>query len=284
VNNPDFADGLSSSLKAGIRAVPEACAGAIICLGDMPRVSSALIDRLIDGFAPERGAMIVAPARNKQRGNPVLWAQRFFPELLKLEGDMGARKLTNFYDEGLAEIEVERRQRVRRHRHARSARYRTQDRQLEHEPEKHALGCDPRDHAQKGIMRKQRNFLERLRFAETPCFEPRLHELHGALHLAQASASASSGFSSARRARDRRAAAAAACLPAPPRLTTRERRRHQEFRERNPLVLQQAHAPSGRSADGNCMPHRMRLQRPVSEFTLCSSCGAGAEDTRSPPA
>jgi len=106
VNNPDFADGLSSSLKAGIRAVPEACAGAIICLGDMPRVSSALIDRLIDAFAPERGAMIVAPARNKQRGNPVLWAQRFFPELLKLEGDMGARKLTNFYDEGLFEIEI----------------------------------------------------------------------------------------------------------------------------------------------------------------------------------
>jgi molybdenum cofactor cytidylyltransferase len=107
VNNPDFAEGLSSSLKAGIRAVPEESAGAIVCLGDMPQVSSALIDRLIDGFAPERGAVIVAPVRDKQRGNPVLWARRFFPELLKLEGDMGARKLTNFYDEGLLEIEVD---------------------------------------------------------------------------------------------------------------------------------------------------------------------------------
>lgn len=106
VNNPDFAEGLSSSLKAGIRSVPEESAGAIICLGDMPQVTSALIDRLIAGFAPERGAMIVAPVKNKQRGNPVLWARRFFPELLKLEGDMGARKLANFYDEGLLEIEV----------------------------------------------------------------------------------------------------------------------------------------------------------------------------------
>jgi molybdenum cofactor cytidylyltransferase len=106
VNNPDFAEGLSSSLKAGIRAVPEESSGAVICLGDMPHVSSQLIDRLIAAFAPERGAMIVAPVKNKQRGNPVLWARRFFPDLLKLEGDMGARKLANFYDEGLLEIEV----------------------------------------------------------------------------------------------------------------------------------------------------------------------------------
>jgi molybdenum cofactor cytidylyltransferase len=106
-NNPDFADGLSSSLKTGIRAVPEESAGALICLGDMPHVSSTLIDKLIAGFAPERGAMIVAPVKNKQRGNPILWARRFFPELLKLEGDMGARKLANYYDEGLAEVEVD---------------------------------------------------------------------------------------------------------------------------------------------------------------------------------
>lgn len=107
VNNPDFADGLSSSLKAGIRALPEESAGAIICLGDMPQVSAKLIDRMIDAFAPERRAMIVAPVRHKQRGNPVLWARRFFPELLKLEGDIGARKLANFYSEGLLELEVD---------------------------------------------------------------------------------------------------------------------------------------------------------------------------------
>jgi molybdenum cofactor cytidylyltransferase len=107
VNNPDFAEGLSSSLKTGLRAVPDESAGAVICLGDMPQISSALIDKLIDGFAPDRGALIVAPVKNKQRGNPVLWARRFFPELLKLDGDMGARKLANFYDEGLLEIEVD---------------------------------------------------------------------------------------------------------------------------------------------------------------------------------
>lgn len=107
VNNADFADGLSSSLKAGIRALPEETAGAVICLGDMPQVSAKLIDRMIGAFAPESGAMIVAPVRNKQRGNPMLWARRFFPELLALEGDIGARRLANFYAEGLFELEVD---------------------------------------------------------------------------------------------------------------------------------------------------------------------------------
>lgn len=105
-DNPEFAEGLSTSLKTGIRAVPEESSGAVVCLGDMPHVSSALIDRLLAGFAPERGAVIVAPVKDKQRGNPVVWARRFFPELLALEGDMGARKLARFYDEGLLEIEV----------------------------------------------------------------------------------------------------------------------------------------------------------------------------------
>ncbi len=86
--------------------MPEDITGAVICLADMPNVSGTLIDRLIDSFEPERGALIVAPVRNGRRGNPVLWARRFFPELLKLEGDMGARKLTATYAEGVSEIEV----------------------------------------------------------------------------------------------------------------------------------------------------------------------------------
>jgi molybdenum cofactor cytidylyltransferase len=105
-HNGNFAEGLSTSLKAGIQSLPEDISGAVICLGDMPRVSTALIDNLINAFEPERGALIVAPSREGRRGNPVLWARRFFPELLKLEGDIGARKLAASYSEGVAEIEV----------------------------------------------------------------------------------------------------------------------------------------------------------------------------------
>ena len=47
VHNPDFAEGLSTSLKVGIATVPGSADGAIICLGDMPHTSGKLIDRLV---------------------------------------------------------------------------------------------------------------------------------------------------------------------------------------------------------------------------------------------
>jgi molybdenum cofactor cytidylyltransferase len=104
VHNPDFADGLSTSLKTGIAAVPAQADGAVVCLGDMPQVGSALIDRLIAEFEPERGALVVIPTIEGKRGNPVLWARRFFPDLLKVEGDVGARHLISGYAEAVAEV------------------------------------------------------------------------------------------------------------------------------------------------------------------------------------
>jgi len=107
VHNPDFADGLSTSLKAGIKAVPPDADGAIVTLGDMPQVSAKLIDRLIAAFDPERGALVVIPTIDGKRGNPVLWARRFFPDLLAVEGDIGARHLIAGYAEAVAEVAIE---------------------------------------------------------------------------------------------------------------------------------------------------------------------------------
>ena len=104
VHNPDYADGLSTSLKAGIAAVPADADGAIVCLGDMPQVRATLIDRLIAAFDPARAALIVVPTIEGKRGNPVLWSRRFFPELAALEGDVGARHLIATYGEALTEV------------------------------------------------------------------------------------------------------------------------------------------------------------------------------------
>jgi molybdenum cofactor cytidylyltransferase len=106
VENPDFADGLSSSLKTGLASVPETADGAIVCLGDMPGVSAELVDRLIAGFNPVEGRAILAPTRGGRRGNPVLWARRFFGELMSLSGDTGAKHLIGTYGEFLTEIEA----------------------------------------------------------------------------------------------------------------------------------------------------------------------------------
>jgi molybdenum cofactor cytidylyltransferase len=106
VSNPDYATGLASSLKAGIRAIPDECTGALILLGDMPRVAPEHIDRLVDAFvaAPDS---IVVPVHEGRQGNPVLWPRRYFPELLQLGGDAGAKRLTAARRDEVREVAVD---------------------------------------------------------------------------------------------------------------------------------------------------------------------------------
>jgi molybdenum cofactor cytidylyltransferase len=106
VHNPDYAAGLSTSLKVGLAALPPEVDGAIVCLGDMPQVHASLIDRLIAAFDPERGALVVVPSIEGKRGNPVVWSRRFFPELMALDGDVGARHLIGHYPEAVVEVPV----------------------------------------------------------------------------------------------------------------------------------------------------------------------------------
>ncbi len=104
VNNPEFGDGLSTSLRAGLAALPEDIDGAVVMLADMPQVDAALIDRLIAAYDAEKGALIAAPVIDGKRGNPVLWSRRFFPELMALTGDVGARQLIAKYNEAVVEV------------------------------------------------------------------------------------------------------------------------------------------------------------------------------------
>jgi molybdenum cofactor cytidylyltransferase len=105
VANPHYATGLASSLKAGIRAVPAECHGALVLLGDMPDVAVGHLDRLIEAFAATPDAIVV-PLHEGRQGNPVLWPCRYFPELLGLEGDAGAKRLIAAHGEQVREVDV----------------------------------------------------------------------------------------------------------------------------------------------------------------------------------
>lgn len=107
IHNPDHATGMASSLRAGIAAVPETAAGALVVLGDMPLLAPGLLDRLMSAYAPGAGRLIAAPVEGGQRGHPVLWSRRFFPELAALEGDVGARAILAANAELIAEVPVE---------------------------------------------------------------------------------------------------------------------------------------------------------------------------------
>ena len=107
VHNPDFAEGLGTSLRAGIAALSADVDGAIVCLGDMPQIDGALIDRLTAAIDPDKGALIAVPTIDGKRGNPVVWSRRFFPDLMTVEGDVGARHLIGRYPEAIAEVPVQ---------------------------------------------------------------------------------------------------------------------------------------------------------------------------------
>jgi molybdenum cofactor cytidylyltransferase len=73
----------------------------------MPMVGPALIDKLIAAFDPAEERAICVATRGGRRGNPVLWARRFFPEMMAIEGDVGARHLMGVYPELVCEVEAD---------------------------------------------------------------------------------------------------------------------------------------------------------------------------------
>jgi molybdenum cofactor cytidylyltransferase len=103
----DYRDGLSASLRAGLAALPPEIAAALICLGDMPLLRPADIDRLLDAYDPAEGRLIIVPTHAGQRGNPVLWDRSFFPAMTALTGDTGARSLLQQYAEHVTEAEIQ---------------------------------------------------------------------------------------------------------------------------------------------------------------------------------
>ena len=107
VHNPAFADGLSSSLRAGLAAVPSESDAVVVCLGDMPRVASAVIDRLIAAYSPLEGRAICIPTTHGKQGNPVLWDRAFFTEMAALTGDAGAKRLIGQHADRLCEVPVD---------------------------------------------------------------------------------------------------------------------------------------------------------------------------------
>jgi molybdenum cofactor cytidylyltransferase len=106
VHNPEFSSGLASSLRVGLSAIPADAAGALVLLGDMPRIEAQLIDALIDAFLAKERALAAAPTRRGRRGNPILLGRGLFEAAMRLQGDEGARRLIGAL--GAAElVEVE---------------------------------------------------------------------------------------------------------------------------------------------------------------------------------
>jgi molybdenum cofactor cytidylyltransferase len=77
-----------------------------VALGDMPAVEGGLVDKLISGFAPKEGRSIMVPVHQGKRGNPVLFAARFIPEMRDVQGDTGAKQVIGRYADEVSEVDA----------------------------------------------------------------------------------------------------------------------------------------------------------------------------------
>lgn len=101
VLNPAFAEGLSSSVRAAVQALPDDVKAAVFLLGDQPELAPEVIDIILATYR-ETQAPLVQPRYAEGRGNPVLVARSLFPELLAVQGDAGARPLLQRHTEAVA--------------------------------------------------------------------------------------------------------------------------------------------------------------------------------------
>jgi molybdenum cofactor cytidylyltransferase len=94
VENPSAAEGMASSIRAALAALPPEADAVVLAFADMPEVGPDHVDRLIAAFDPEEGRVICrAQTAEGRPGHPVLFGRRFFETLAALDGDRGAREV-----------------------------------------------------------------------------------------------------------------------------------------------------------------------------------------------
>jgi molybdenum cofactor cytidylyltransferase len=106
VVNPDHAEGMGASLRAGVRAAPGDADAYLVALADMPGITPALIASLVTCHAAA-GKPIVVPACGGRRGHPVMIAAGLREALLAVTGDVGAREILRAHPEWVGEFETE---------------------------------------------------------------------------------------------------------------------------------------------------------------------------------
>jgi molybdenum cofactor cytidylyltransferase len=104
VHNPAFAEGLSTSLRTGLEALPPDCAGALVLLGDMPEIEIGDLHALMRAFTAIDS--ICVPVHQGKRGNPILWGAAYFAEMMMLTGDVGAKRLLPRHEDRVSEVPV----------------------------------------------------------------------------------------------------------------------------------------------------------------------------------
>ena len=110
VYNPNFSEGMTTSIKSGVKEVSPDCDGYMICLADMPFINTSEINKLIHAYAQNRikkNRLIVIPVYQGHRGNPVLFSTEFREDILEHKMEYGCKGVIMNNFESVKEIEMD---------------------------------------------------------------------------------------------------------------------------------------------------------------------------------
>ena len=110
VYNPNFSEGMTTSIKSGVKEVSPDCDGYMICLADMPFINTSEINKLIHAYAQNRikeKRLIVIPVYQRHRGNPVLFSTEFREDILEHKMEYGCKGVIMNNFESVKEIEMD---------------------------------------------------------------------------------------------------------------------------------------------------------------------------------
>ena len=104
--NPNYQQGMSTSIIAGLAMVDPKAQAVMLALADQPLVESGTINQLIDAFnRHDKG--IAVPTHRGKRGNPVIFSIEYKEELLKLKGDIGGREIIKNHPDDVLEVAID---------------------------------------------------------------------------------------------------------------------------------------------------------------------------------
>jgi CTP:molybdopterin cytidylyltransferase MocA len=105
VVNNDFSEGLSKSLRHGLKMLPAGASAVMLSLGNRPFVSREVVSRLIQAYR-QGGSRVVLPSYSQMRGHPVIFDAVLLPELLKVRGNAGGRDVIKHHIKELTQVDV----------------------------------------------------------------------------------------------------------------------------------------------------------------------------------
>ena len=106
ITNPDLEADMLSSVRCGLRALPDACDTVLVALGDQPSITARLIDQLLAAFSTAAGGILV-PVYDGETGHPILFSTRYRREVLTCYDSVGLRGLLQGHPDDVVELPVE---------------------------------------------------------------------------------------------------------------------------------------------------------------------------------